>query len=66
MAISNRTESAIFLNLVKAMATTYGEEETLERDTIAQYNIEIDQAIADVESGEFYTQEEVEKMAKEW
>ena len=55
-----------FLKLVKAMASSYSEEETLERDTIEQYNKEIDQAIADVERGEFYTQDEVEKMAKEW
>ncbi|RRO17201.1 hypothetical protein [Flavobacteriaceae bacterium 14752] len=55
-----------FLKLVKAMASSYSEEEVLERDTIEQYNKEIDQAIAEVERGEFYTQEEVEKMAKEW
>jgi predicted transcriptional regulator len=55
-----------FLKLVKAMASSYSEEETLESDTIEQYNKEIDQAIAEVERGEFYTQEEVEKMAKEW
>lgn len=55
-----------FLKLVKAMATTYSEEETLEQDTIEKYNKELDEAIAEVERGEFYTQEEVEKMAKEW
>lgn len=55
-----------FLKLVKAMASSYSEEEVLERDTIEQYNKEIDQAIDEVERGEFYTQEEVEKMAKEW
>jgi predicted transcriptional regulator len=55
-----------FLKLVKGMASSYSEEETLESDTIEQYNKEIDQAIAEVERGEFYTQEEVEKMAKEW
>ena len=37
-----------------------------ERVSHAQYNKEINEAIARVESGEFYTQEEVEKMAKEW
>jgi predicted transcriptional regulator len=36
------------------------------RISIEQYNKEIDDAIARVEAGEFYTQEEVEKMAKEW
>jgi hypothetical protein len=37
-----------------------------ERTSLAQYNKEIDEAVARVESGEFYTQEEVEKMAKGW
>lgn len=34
--------------------------------TIEQYNKEIDEAIARVESGEFYPQEDAERMAKEW
>lgn len=34
------------------------------RITIEQYNKEIDEAVARVESGEFYTQEEVEKKQK--
>ena len=63
--IQNKADNK-FLRLVKAMAKTYHEEETSERDTLKQYNKDIDQAIADVENGEFYTQEEVEKMAKEW
>lgn len=63
--IENKADNK-FLRLVKAMATTYSEEEVIERDTIEQYNKDIDQAIAEVETGEFYTQEEVEKMAKEW
>jgi predicted transcriptional regulator len=33
---------------------------------LEDYNKEIDEAIARVEAGEFYTQEEVEKMAKDW
>lgn len=37
-----------------------------ERITLEDYNKEIDEAIARVEAGEFYTQEEVEKMAKDW
>ena len=36
------------------------------RISIEQYNKEIDEAIARVEAGEFYTQEEVEKMSKDW
>ena len=37
-----------------------------EKISVEQYNKEIDEAIARVEAGEFYSQEEVEKMAKEW
>ena len=53
------------LKMIKALAESYQEEIT-ERDTIEQYNKEIDQGIAEIERGDFYTQEEVEKMAKEW
>lgn len=56
-----------FLKLVKAMAKTYSEEEeSSERISIEQYNKEIDESIAEIERGEFYTQEEVETRAKEW
>lgn len=37
-----------------------------ERVSLEQYNKEIDEAVARVEAGDFYTQEEVEKMSKEW
>jgi hypothetical protein len=37
-----------------------------ERVSLEEYNKEIDEAIARVEAGEFYAQEEVEKMAKDW
>ncbi|MCF6347013.1 MAG: hypothetical protein L3J20_01775 [Flavobacteriaceae bacterium] len=40
--------------------------ESSERISIEQYNKEIDEADARIDNGEFYTQEEVEKMAKEW
>jgi len=63
--IKNKADER-FLKLVKAMAITYSEEKILERDTIEQYNKEIDEAISEVEKGEFYTQEEVEKMSKKW
>ena len=63
--IKNRADHK-FLRLVKAMATTYSEEETSERISIEQYNKEIDESIAEIERGEFYTQEEVETRAKEW
>ena len=35
-----------------------------DQDTIEQYNKEIDDAVSRVEEGQYYTQEEVEKMSK--
>jgi hypothetical protein len=43
-----------------------GREKSLPRVSIEQYNKEIDEAIARVEAGEYYSHEEVERMAKEW
>lgn len=43
-----------------------GREKKLPRVSIEQYNKEIDEAIARVEAGEYYTHEEVEQMAKDW
>jgi alkyl hydroperoxide reductase subunit AhpF len=53
---------------VLQMLTTFlkGREMTVSRISIEQYNKEIDEAIARVEAGEYYTQEEVERVAKEW
>jgi hypothetical protein len=43
-----------------------GRESKASRITIEQYNKEIAEAIARVEAGEFFTQEEAERMAKDW
>jgi len=37
-----------------------------ERISIEQYNKEVNEAIARVENGEFYTQEEAEKIMDKW
>lgn len=37
-----------------------------QRISIEQYNKELEEAEADIDRGESYTQDEVEKMAKEW
>ena len=55
-----------FLKLVQAMAITYSKEVIEEPDTLAQYNKEIDQSIAAVNSGDFHTQEEIEQMLNKW
>lgn len=36
------------------------------RISIEQYNRELDESIAQIERGEFYTQDQVEKMSKKW
>ena len=43
-----------------------GREKKIPRITIEQYNKEIDEAIARVEAGEYYTHQEVERMSKDW
>ncbi|RYY52620.1 MAG: hypothetical protein EOO09_20860 [Chitinophagaceae bacterium] len=37
-----------------------------ERISVAQYNKEIDEAIARVEAGDFIAQGEVERLSKDW
>ena len=43
-----------------------GSENGSGRISIEQYNKEIDEAIERVKAGEYYTHEEVERMAKDW
>ncbi|HWB91028.1 MAG TPA: hypothetical protein VG605_04230 [Puia sp.] len=43
-----------------------GREKKFPRISIEQYNKEIDEAIARVEAGEYYTHDEVERMANDW
>jgi len=37
-----------------------------QRISLEQYNKEIDEAIEDIENGNFYTQEEARKIASQW
>lgn len=41
-------------------------DEVPERISLEQYNREIDEAIADIEKGDFYTQEEARRIADKW
>jgi len=54
-----------FIEAIKNMLQ-YRKNVSTERISIEQYNKELDESIAQIERGEFYTQEEVGKMAKEW
>lgn len=43
-----------------------GRIKEITRVSVDQYNNEIDEAIGRVESGDFYTQDEIEKLSKDW
>ncbi|MES2113277.1 MAG: hypothetical protein V4577_31285 [Bacteroidota bacterium] len=57
-------EKQSVLQMLKAFLK--GRENKTDRINIEQYNREIDEAIARVESGDYFTHEDVEKMAKDW
>jgi hypothetical protein len=59
----NDAEKKSVVQMIKTFLRGRKSEETI---NIEEYNKEIDDAVARVEAGEFYTQEEVEKMSKEW
>lgn len=52
------------LNLILAMIEA--DTGSAGRISIEQYNKELDEAEAEIDKGEFLTQEKVEKMSKEW
>ena len=60
----DEAEKKSVLQMLKAFVK--GRKKNAPRISIEQYNKEIDEAIARVEAGDFYTQEEVQRMAKEW
>ena len=60
----DETQKKSLLEMLKTFVK--GQEKKSARISIEQYNKEIDEAIARVEAGEYYTQEEVERMAKDW
>jgi len=60
----DETEKQSVLQMLKAFLK--GRENKTDRISIEQYNREIDEAIARVESGDFFSNEEVERMSKDW
>ena len=60
----DETQKKSLLEMLKTFVK--GQEKKSTRISIEQYNKEIDEAIARVEGGEYYTHEEVERMAKDW
>lgn len=55
-----------FLEIIKNMLEYRKQLTSVERVSVAQYNKEIEEAVADIEKGDFYTQEQAKKIAQEW
>ena len=55
-----------FLEIIKNMLEYRKQLTSLERVSVAQYNKEIEEAVADIEKGDFYTKEQDKKIAQEW
>ncbi|MBN9381905.1 MAG: hypothetical protein J0H74_14135 [Chitinophagaceae bacterium] len=60
----NEAEKKSVLQMLKTFLK--GREKRVPRISIEQYNKEIDEANARVEAGEYYTHEEIVRMAKDW
>lgn len=60
----NEAEKKSVIQMLKTFLM--GRKKTGKRVSIEQYNKEIDEAVTRVEEGDFYTQEEIEKMSKDW
>ena len=61
----DQVKDPYFIEAIKNMLE-YRKKVSTERISIEQYNKEIDEAERDIENGNYYTQEEVEKRSKEW
>lgn len=67
-ALIKRLEQINDLSLIQAIKhlVDYGLKEKEGRISIEQYNKELDEADAEIDRGEFYTQQEVEKLSQKW
>lgn len=52
------------INAVFALFKTYNNSPRMNTEDIAEYNKEIDEAMAEIDNGDFYTHNEVESMIK--
>ena len=59
-------KDATLLTAIKNILKYRIKDTQSERISIEQYNKEVNEAIARVENGEFYTQEEAEKIMDKW
>ena len=59
----NAVQKKSILELVKSFVD---KDEKMKPQTIEEYNNELEEAVAKVKAGEFYTHEEVKELAKSW
>jgi len=62
----NKVKDETLLDAIKSILKYRAKVSQPERISVEQYNKEVNEAVARVEKGEFYTQEEVEKMMEKW
>ena len=62
----NKVEDETLLDAIKSILKYRAKVVQPKRISIEQYNKEVNEAIARVEKGEFYTQEEAEKIMDKW
>ena len=60
----NEAEKKSVLLMLKIFLQRRGED--VKRTNIEQYNKEIDKALAEVEDGDYISQDEMEKIAAKW
>ncbi|MEN1785788.1 MAG: hypothetical protein AAGF77_11700 [Bacteroidota bacterium] len=53
------------LKMIKALVESYHDDDT-DRISIEQYNRELEASEAQIERGDFFTQEQVRQRIKEW
>ena len=63
LPLLGKEEKKTLLGFIKSVVKI---KEQPKRISIKQYNIEIDEAMARIDAGEYITQEEVEKESKHW
>jgi len=63
----NKVEGKTLLDAIKGILKyRINVKQSSERISIEQYNKEVDEANARIDNGEFYTQEEAEKIMDKW
>ncbi|MES2701020.1 MAG: hypothetical protein V4649_00180 [Bacteroidota bacterium] len=61
-----KEEKQSILGVIKSFLKLKDTHTHAERISVEQYNKEIDEAVDRVKSGQFYTNEEVQKMSEKW